>query len=214
MYERKEFIENNRIINETLTTISGRNSSKSAITSIHVGDKTIETSNAFLDIGPTEDIPLSLLDIKEGGSDANFGKKNVQQPSTSVDHEHNDKLEVSSGSMDKIFQAPSIIPESVAHKYRHDHTKHDGQRGAQSHVYTDKNSNIPTLPDIKNLHPLPKLPSLPTILSSHPRIRMGPSAIAVPSVFEWFPKSWNPVSFIYSSVYLFKIIVFAHSKET
>ncbi|XP_062590680.1 A disintegrin and metalloproteinase with thrombospondin motifs 7-like [Saccostrea cucullata] len=187
-YERKEFIENDRIIQGISTTISSttEESSKTSPTT-KLDDERGVIKGPVLVTEVTEHIPRQFLDIKEGGSDVIVDNQDIQQPTPSVD---NHKIQGDNLLSKKV---PPPISDFTQHKQSFGQTKIDGRKILPPNVDMDKIANIPHLPDMKKLRPLLKLPSLPNI-SGHPRRRISPNTIIIPSVFEWVPKTWNPCS--------------------
>lgn len=189
LYERKEFVENVRVINDlSTTTVTTASAQTPTLTPTGSEEQSSGIISPIVTTEATKHDRLPLLDIKEGGSDVL-----VDLPS-SFNESKVDEIIYNKELPDKPIQSPGETPRPTQHKHRHGHSMNSEHQNIQHsvHVHPDKLPNMPTLPDIKNLHPLPKFPSLPDIMSG-PRRRMGPPNMIVPSVYEWVPKSWNPV---------------------
>lgn len=201
IYERKEFVENVRVINglSTSTPVTTASTQTPKLTPTGSEGQSSGIISPLVTTEATKHGRLPLLDIKEGGS-------NVLVDLPSSFHESKvDEILHNKDLPDKPIHSPGDTPRPTQHKHRHGHSMNSEHQNIQSsvHVHPDKLHNMPALPDIKNLHPLPKFSSLPDIMSG-PRRRMGPPSMIIPSVYEWVPKSWNPVGS--SAIFYFSFI--------
>ena len=181
-YERREFVENDRILQDVSTIPSSALPTATTKTPATT-DGVHMTSQQDL----IQEAPVSMLDIKEGGSSVLIDEQ-LPSEETEVDEIVHSK--------EKPEETSQGTPKPTQHKHLHSHSVFANHKAVQPsgvHVHADKLPSMPALPDIKNFRPLPKLPSLSNILTN-PRMRMGPSSMIVPSVYEWVPKTWNPVS--------------------
>lgn len=188
IYERKEFVENVRVINGlSTTTVTTASTQTPTLPPTGSEEHSSGIISPIVTTEATKHDRLPLLDIKEGG-----GSDVLVDLPSSFNESKVDKIIYNKDLPDKPIHSPGEAPRPTQHKHRHGHSM-NSEHQPSVHVHPDKLPNMPALPDIKHLHPLPKFPSLPDIMSG-PRRRMGPPNMIVPSVYEWVPKSWNPCS--------------------
>lgn len=187
IYERKEFVENVRVINGlSTTTVTTASTQTPTLPPTGSEEHSSGIISPIVTTEATKHDRLPLLDIKEGG-----GSDVLVDLPSSFNESKVDEIIYNKELPDKPIHSPGEAPRPTQHKHRHGHSM-NSEHQPSVHVHPDKLPNMPALPDIKHLHPLPKFPSLPDIMSG-PRRRMGPPNMIVPSVYEWVPKSWNPV---------------------
>ena len=168
-------MENDRILQDVSTIPS------SALPTATTKTATAEGVHVTSQQDLIQEAPVSMLDIKEGGASV-LTDEQLPSEKTEVDEIVHSK--------EKPEETSQILQGTPSHSV---FGKHTAAQPSGAHVHADKLPSMPALPDIKNLRPFPKLPSLPNILTN-PRMRLGPSSMIVPSVYEWVPKTWNPVS--------------------